>query len=171
MDGRRHLYALIGGAVLSLAAPSPLYAQEGPRTGGTVPGQLGPNRSRTIERWRGMSPEDRRRFQTNAERWRQMPAEERQELRVREGLRQERLRREAEEALRTSGLELEAERRRQYELRYIEERRRVERALRQELAEKRQRELAPVVERLKKEFNQPRSPVTTGVPGSPSSKK
>lgn len=39
-----------------------------------------------------------------------MPPEERRELRLREGWRQQRLKREAEEALRQSGLQLEAER-------------------------------------------------------------
>jgi hypothetical protein len=83
-----------------------------------------------------------------------MPPEERRELREREGWRQERLKREAEAAIRASGLQLEAERRQQYELRYMQERKRIEQELRRELREKRERELAPVVERLKKEFTQ-----------------
>jgi hypothetical protein len=83
-----------------------------------------------------------------------MPPEERRELREREGWRQERLKREAEAAIRESGLQLEAERRQQYELRYMQERKRIEQELRRELREKRERELAPVVERLKKEFTQ-----------------
>jgi len=89
-----------------------------------------------------------------------MPPEERRELREREGWRQQRLKREAEDALRNSGLQLEAERREQYERRYIQERKQIEQALRRELQEKRQRELAPVVERLKKEFAQPQGSAT-----------
>ena len=116
----------------------------------------------TRERWREMSPEDRQRFRSNAERWQQMNAEERRALREREEWRQQRLKREAEDALRQSGLQLEAERRAIYERRYIEERRRVEQALRQELREKRQRELAPVVERLKTEFSQPQRSASPG---------
>ena len=101
-----------------------------------------------------MSPEDRQRFQSNVERWRQMPPEERRELREREGWRQQRLKREADAAIRESGLQLEAERRQEYERRYMQERKRIEQELRRELREKRERELAPVVERLKKEFTQ-----------------
>ncbi|HEX8280566.1 MAG TPA: hypothetical protein VF551_04255 [Chthoniobacterales bacterium] len=101
-----------------------------------------------------MSPDDRQRFKSNVERWMQMDPEERRALREQEGIRRLRLQREAEEAARDAGLKLEAERREQYERRYIEERRRIERELRQELREKRRRELAPVLERLNREFSQ-----------------
>ncbi|MFN2508008.1 MAG: hypothetical protein ABR589_04470 [Chthoniobacterales bacterium] len=122
-----------------------------------------------------MSPEDRQRFQSNMQRWRQMPLEERRELRRRETMRRQRLQQEAEAAIRESGLQLEAERRRQYELRYIQERKKIEQALRQEIKEKRQRELAPVVERLKREFDQPQqrpvTPAASAAPASPSPRK
>ena len=123
--------------------------------------------SQGMEQWRSMSPEDRQRFQSNIERWRQMPPEERRELREREGWRQERLKKEAEAAIRASGLQLEAERRQQYEQRYMQERKRIEQELRRELREKRERELAPVVERLKKEFTQQGTSATPGA-NSPS---
>jgi predicted metal-dependent hydrolase len=100
-----------------------------------------------------MRPDERLRFRSNAERWLQMPPEEQRILRERERLRRERVRREADAALRQSGLDLEAERRAQYERQYLQERQRIEQALRQELEEKRRRELAPVVERLKREFS------------------
>jgi hypothetical protein len=103
---------------------------------------------------RNMSPEDRTRFQRNFDRWREMPPDMQQELRRREALRQQRIRTEADAALRDSGLRLEAEKREQYEQRYLQERRRIEQALRQELEERRRRELAPVVEQLKREFSQ-----------------
>ncbi len=90
-------------------------------------------------------------------------------LREREAQRREGIQREADAALRQSGLQLEAERRAQYERRYIEERRRIEQQLRRDIEERRQRELAPVVERLKKEFEQQkRSPAPTGTAASPS---
>ncbi len=123
----------------------------------------------TRDRWREMSPEDRQRFRSNAERWQQMNAEERRALREREQWRQLRLKREAEDALRQSGLQLEAERRAIYERRYLEERRRVEQSLSRELREKRQRELAPVVERLKSEFSQPQSSASPATKPSASS--
>ncbi|MFL6543314.1 MAG: hypothetical protein ACJ8I9_09110 [Chthoniobacterales bacterium] len=101
-----------------------------------------------------MSPADRQRFRSNAERWLAMPPEQQRAFRIQEGIRRERLQREAEAAMRESGLQLEAERRAQFERRYMEERRRIDRAMRQEMQERRQRELTPVVEQLKKEFGQ-----------------
>jgi len=125
------------------------------------------------ERWREMPPQDRMRFRQNAERWQQLDGEQRRILRDREQIRMERMRREADAALRQSGLHLEAERRQQYELRYMQEQRRIEEALRRELREKRQRELAPVVERLKKEFSPQQGSATPGKAGTaaPSPKK
>jgi hypothetical protein len=101
-----------------------------------------------------MPAEDRQRFKSNADRWLALPPEERSALREREGIRRERLQREADAAIRELGLQLEAEKRAQFEQRYLEERRRIDRALREELRAKRQRELEPVVERLKKEFSE-----------------
>ena len=98
-----------------------------------------------------------------------MNAEERKAFREQQEWRQMRLKREAEAAIREAGLQLETERRAIFERRYIEERRRIDQELRRELREKRQRELAPVVERLKKEFSQQHgsgSPANSG--GSPS---
>ena len=109
-----------------------------------------------------MPAEDRQRFKSNVERWLALPPEERSALREREGIRRERLQREADAAMREMGLQLEAEKRAQFEQRYLEERRRIDRALREELREKRRRELAPVVERLKKEFSDGQRASPTG---------
>ncbi len=96
-----------------------------------------------------------------------MPAEARQELRAREMARQQQLKREAETAMRNAGLQIEAEKRAQFEQRYLQERKRVEQELRRELQEKRRREMAPVVERLKKEFAQPSAaPAASAAPSS-----
>ena len=173
MARKRNLYALAAGAGVSLILSGPILAQ--PPSGGPNGGGR-PNRPfrQNAERWRKMSPEDRQRFQSNMQRWRQMPPEERKELRLREVKRRQRLQQEAEAAIRESGLQLEAEKRKQYELRYIQERKRIEQALRQEIQERRQRELAPVVERLKKEFDQPQGSggsAGNAAPGSPSPRK
>lgn len=182
--GHRHLHALVAGTAVSLLAASSIVAQGPTQPAGPAgPGSIAapaPNRPverpfrQGGERWRDMSPEDRQRFKSNIERWRQMPPEERRELRERAGWRQERLKRETEAAIRDSGLQLEAEKRAQFEQRYMQERKRIEQALRQELREKRQRELVPVVERLKKEFAQPQgsaapsAAATSSVSASPS---
>lgn len=121
------------------------------------------------ERWREMSPEQRKRVRANAERWQHLAPEEQKALREQREWRQMRLKREAEEAMRESGLQLEAERRALFERRYIEERRRIDQELRRELREKRQRELAPVVERLKSEITQQGGGTPGKSGGSPSS--
>lgn len=166
MDRRRYLYALTAGALLAVGveqAAAQLPGNPGPqRSGPRMGGQMRQRRNPL----RDMSPEDRQRFQSNIERWQQMPPEERRELREREGWRQQRLKREAEAAIRDSGLQLEAERRQQFEERYMQERRQIEQALRREIQEKRRRELAPVVERLKSEFSQG-TPAPTAAPVSP----
>ena len=174
--GFRHLNVIVAGAAFSLLVAGAVSAQP---PGGPAPVQ--PNAapmnpapptivrpevsrrpSRGMDQWRSMSPEDRQRFQSNVERWRQMPPEERRELREREGWRQERLKKEAEAAIRASGLQLEAERQQQFEQRYMQERKRIEQQLRRELREKRERELAPVVEQLKKEFTPKGGSATPG---------
>ena len=114
-----------------------------------------------VERWQAMRPDERQKFRNNAERWLRMPPEQQRMLREREQMRRQRSQRDADAALHQSGLQLEAERREQYERRYMQERQRIEQSLRQELEERRQRELAPVVERLKKEFTQGNAPAAS----------
>ena len=176
MERKRILVALVASVALtvwiaefsSAQAPPPPNGHSGP---GGPPSRGGGGRfvRPARERWHQMSPEDRQRFRSNAERWLSMPPEEQRALHYREGLQRQRIRREAEAAIQQSGLQLEAEKRELYERRYLQERRRIERSLRQELDEKRQRELAPVMENLKKEFgDQPKagSPAATAAPSS-----
>lgn len=105
------------------------------------------------ERLRQLSPEERQTFKKNAERWLQMDPQQRQVLRERERIRQQRMRTEAGAAMRELGLRLDPNGQNQFEARYLQERRRVERALRQEYEAKRQQQLLPELnQRLKNEF-------------------
>ncbi len=168
MERKRFVAALIASAAILLAFAEHGSAQSqgpGPGFGNGGQRQFRPMR----QRWREMSPDDRQRLRSNAARWLQMPPEERRQLRLREGMRRQQIRQEAQTALQNSGLQLEAEKREMYERRYIQERRRIERAIRQEMEEKRQRELAPVMENLKKEFAQPQSGVNQSTPAAVSS--
>ena len=85
----------------------------------------------------------------------QMGPEERKVLRERERTYRERVKTEVDTTLRDSGLRLEGEKRDQFEQRYLQERRRIEHALRQETEAKRQEQLPALRERLKKEFQEP----------------
>ncbi|MEP6821745.1 MAG: hypothetical protein ABI946_05280 [Chthoniobacterales bacterium] len=157
MDGPRRFYALVAAAVLPLFVSHAL-AQGPPMQSRGRPSGVDRSRAQMRpgdQRWQQMSPVDRQRFRSNAERWRRMPVETQRVLRAREISRQEGLQRDAEAAIRDSGLQIEAEKRAQFEQRYVEERKRIEQELQSELREKRKREMEPVVERLKKEFAQP----------------
>lgn len=131
-----------------------------------------PNLNNPRDRWIAMPPEERQVFRRNAERWMQMGPEERKVLREREKVYRERVRLEADTALRDSGLRLEGEKRDQFEQRYLQERRRIEHALRQETEAKRQEQLPVLRERLKKEFQEPSpSGASTSAPAGSSSPK
>ena len=110
-----------------------------------------------------MPPEARQNFRRNAERWMRMSPEERNVMRQRENLRHETIKRETDSALRQSGLSLTPQERSQFESRYVQERRKVEQSLRQQIEAERQKELPALIQQLKKEFqiDQPvKSPAT-----------
>lgn len=99
-----------------------------------------------------LPPEARQNFRRNAERWMRMSPEERNIMRQRENLRRETMKRETEAALNESGLRLNPQERAQFESRYIQERRKVEQTLRQQVEAERQKELPALIQQLKKEF-------------------
>lgn len=103
------------------------------------------------ERFYQLSPEDQQTFRKNAERWLQMSPEERTLMRNREQMRRERIKNEAEAVIRDSGLRLDPTKRDLFQQRYLQERGRIDRELRQEYETRRQQQL----ERLKKEFQPP----------------
>ncbi|PYJ73806.1 MAG: hypothetical protein DME75_00550, partial [Verrucomicrobia bacterium] len=79
-----------------------------------------------------------------------MSPQERQIMRQREAIRRERIKRETEAALRDSGLLLDQERRNLFESRYMQERRKMEQALRQQIEAERQQQLPTLIQELKK---------------------
>jgi hypothetical protein len=104
------------------------------------------------DRFYQLSPEERQAFRRNAQRWLQMNPEQRKILREREFARQQQLKAEAEAAMRQLGLSLDPNAQGQFEARYFQERRRIERELRQETEAKRQQQLPQLNEKLKSEF-------------------
>jgi len=120
-----------------------------------------------------LPPEARQNFRRNAERWMRMSPEERNIMRQRENLRRETIKRETETALGESGLRLNPQERAQFESRYIQERRKVEQALRHQIEAERQQQLPALIQQLKKEFqiDQPAKNSTTKPAESPNPKK
>jgi hypothetical protein len=132
-----------------------------------------PGSSDAGQRFLAMPPQDRQIFQRNAERWMQMGPDERKIMRVRERLYRAQVSKEVDAALRESGLHLENEKRALFEQRYLQERRRIEHSLRQEIESQRQQQLPALQERLKKEFGQPAPQISSsaGPANSASPKK
>jgi len=104
------------------------------------------------ERWLAMPPDARQNFQRNAQLWMQMTPEQRNLMRQRENVRRQTMTHEADAAVRDSGLQLSAQERSQFESRYIQERRKVEQGLRQQIEAERQKEIPELIQQLKKEF-------------------
>jgi hypothetical protein len=164
--GRKlNVVSLIG--ALSILAAGSVWAQfPGPRRGGGFLRHNGQFRNHSQfksparERFFQLSPEDRQTFKKNAERWLQMTPEERTLMRNREQTRRQRIKSEAEAVLRDSGLRLDDAKRDQFQERYLQERRQIDRELRQEYENKRQQQL----ERLKKEFQPPENSPATSTP-------
>lgn len=81
-----------------------------------------------------------------------MSPEERNVMRQRENLLRATVKRETDSALRESGANLNPQERAQFESRYMQERRKVEQTLRQQIEAERQKELPALIQQLKKEF-------------------
>ena len=149
------------------APPSQLHAPPS----GQPHGQ--PSAQSVRERWLAMPPDARQNFQRNAQLWMQMTPEQRNLMRQRENVRRQTMTREADAAVRDSGLQLNPQERSQFESRYIQERRKVEQGLRQQIEAERQKEIPALIQQLKKEFqlDQPGKSPLAKPPASPKSGK
>src|SRR5215510_7722456 len=124
------------------------------------------------ERWLAMPPEARQNFQRNAQLWMQMSPEQRNLMRQRETMRRQIITREADAAVRDSGLQLNSQERARFESRYIQERRKVEQSLRQQIETERQKEIPALIQQLREEFqlDEPGKSPATKPATSPKSK-
>src|SRR5262245_12741733 len=124
------------------------------------------------ERWLAMPPDAQQNFQRNAELWMRMSPEQRNLMRQRESTRRQIITREADAAVRDSGLQLNPQERARFESRYIQERRKVEQSLRQQIETERQKEIPALIQQLRKEFqlDEPGKSSVTKPAASPKSK-
>ena len=135
----------------------PMAAPHGPPPGqprGPSSGQpqRPPSGQSVRERWLAMPPDARQNFQRNAQLWMQMTPEQRNLMRQRENMRRQIMTRDADAAVRDSGLQLNPQERARFESRYIQERRKVEQSLRQQIQTERQKEIPALIQQLRKEF-------------------
>ena len=119
-----------------------------------------------------MPPDARQNFQRNAELWMRMTPEQRSLMRQRETMRRQMITREADAAVRDSGLQLNSQERARFESRYVQERRKVEQSLRQQIETERQKEIPALIQQLRKEFQIDEPGKSPGKPAaSPKSEK
>lgn len=130
--------------------PPPMTAPHGPPP--MAQPHAPPSGQSVRDRWLAMPPDARQNFRRNAELWNQMSPEQRNLMRQRENMRRQIITREADAAVRDSGLQLNPQERARFESRYIQERRKVEQTLRQQIESERQKELPALIQQLKKEF-------------------
>src|SRR5438034_7885134 len=158
--------------------PPPMAAPHGPppsQPHGPPSGQPhgAPSGPSVKDRWLAMPPDARQNFRRNADLWMQMTPEQRNLMRQRENMRRQIITRDADAAVRDSGLQLNPQERARFESRYIQERRKVEQSLRQQIETERQKEIPALIQQLRKEFqiDEPgKSPVTKPA-ASPKSEK
>ncbi len=106
-----------------------------------------------------MSPEQRQKFWGNFKAWLDMPAEQRERFTKMHSDRMQRAGEEIQEVINRSGLELNETQKRDFTLRYFEERKLIEERLRKEMEDRRWPLLAAMEEHLKAEFAKPSSAV------------
>jgi hypothetical protein len=108
-----------------------------------------------------LSPDQQKKFVDNLGQWKALPPEEQELLRDRDLLQRVKIAQEIQEGLNKSGLHLDEDQREVYALRYTQERRKIEEALRKEMDQKRQGMVNDMLGRLKLEFSTP-PPAKTG---------
>jgi dsDNA-binding SOS-regulon protein len=99
-----------------------------------------------------LSPDQKNKFLDNLDQWKAMSPEEQELFRDRELFRREKIAQEIQEAINKSGLKLDDDQREVFALRYTQERRKIEEALRKEMDQKRQSMVGDMLSRLKVEF-------------------
>jgi hypothetical protein len=100
-----------------------------------------------------LSPDQKNKFLDNLDQWKAMTPEEQELYRDRELFRREKVAEEIQDAINKSGLKLDDDQREVFALRYTQERRKIEEALRKEMDQKRHTMVGDMLARLKLEFS------------------
>jgi hypothetical protein len=107
-----------------------------------------------------LSPDQQKKFLENMNKWQTMSPEQRELLKDQELFRTQKIAEEIQNAISRSNLRLDDDQREVYALRYTQERRKIEEALRKEMDQKRQQMVTEMLTRLKVEF----APMLTPTP-------
>jgi hypothetical protein len=105
-----------------------------------------------------LSEDQKKKFLDNLNQWKAMSPEEQELYRDRELFRRQKITQEIQDAITKSGLHLDDDQREVFTLRYTQERRKIEEALRKEMDEQRQSMVTDMLSHLKGEFSSPPPP-------------
>jgi hypothetical protein len=111
-----------------------------------------------------LSSDQKNKFLDNLDQWKAMSPEEQELFRDRELFRREKIAEEIQDAINKSGLKLDDDQREVFALRYTQERRKIEEALRKEMDRKRQSMVGDMLSRLKIEFSSAPPPPEKAAP-------
>lgn len=121
----------------------------------------------TRKKWRTLPPQQQEHFRKNLEIWKQMPPEKKEGLRRSAEWRRKTVRTDAEQLKSELQLQLSPEQEQQFLRRYVEERRKIEQSLREEMEAKRKPLLKELGSRLQQEFSSPQpNPTSSPVPST-----
>jgi len=146
------------------AAASPTATPSPASASGT---STAPSSPSTVTEWADahrvfeqLLPDQQKKFLDNLEAWKAMSPEEQELYRDRELFHRQKITAEIQDAMTKSGLQLDDDQREVFTLRYTQERRKIEEALRKDIDRKRQLMVADMLTRLKGEFATPPAIVT-----------
>jgi hypothetical protein len=152
---------VLAGSSAALSTPSSSSSSPGAKSPASAkPKTLNPDawaEARSI--FEQFSPDQKQKFLDNLNQWKAMSPEEQELYRDRELFRREKIAEEIQDAITKSGLKLDDDQRAVYALRYTQERRKIEEALRKEMDAERQTMVTEMTGRLKLEFS-----TTTPIP-------
>jgi hypothetical protein len=115
----------------------------------------GPDAEKAREAFRNMTPEERENWTKRFREWAEMPPEKKKSLADREEYFRRKIREDIDAALLKTGLTLDEEQKKLFSQRYLDERRKIESALRKEMDEKRGPRVDAMIDKLKEEFTAP----------------
>ena len=114
-----------------------------------------------------LSPDQRKKFLDNLNQWKAMSPEEQELFRDRDLFRRQKIAAEIQDAANKTGLHLDDDQREIFALRYTQERRKIEDALRKETDQQRQTMVSDMIARLRLEFSSSTPPPIPIPPGTP----
>jgi len=134
----------------TIGTQEPASSDVAPQKSEKIKGLKGSEQEHLLRTIRTLPPEKRKQLLENIKAWQTLSDDQKQTLRDRDGQLRKRAAEEASELIANSNLS--PEQAEQFQKRYIEERRRVDTSLKQELESRRKAELEGIAQRLRKEI-------------------